>query len=269
MRIYQPGETWISGEFASLLAIGDSWFWYPRNNILGALARHPRLKDPFRNIQVLGYNGARLEEYVFGRYAKRFSLELEPRNRQYYSAILVSGAGNDAVDYSLGLFRDCSAATAPDRCINDESMHTLLTKLGTALGALLDQVTQAYSKDEVPRDIFLHTYDYPYPDGRGFSLPGLEITGPWLATAMDKCQVPNDPALRKDICIRLIDRLAQEFKRFADPAKRIYLINSHGCLKSHEYQDDWDNELHPTPRGFAKIVDECWIPAFVEHGYAK
>lgn len=269
MRIYQPGETWISGEFASILAIGDSWFWYPKNNILGALARHPRLKDPFRNIQVLGYNGAKLDEYVFGKYAKEFALELEPRNRQYYSAILVSGAGNDAVDYSLGLFKDCSTATAPDQCINDESMHTLLTKLGTAIGALLDQIIQACSRDKVPRNICLHTYDYPNPDGRGFSLTGLQITGPWLAKAMETCHVPNDPALRKEVCKRLIDRLALEFGRFADPDKNIHLINSRGCLTSPKYQDDWDNELHPTSKGFAKIVDQCWIPAFIECGYAK
>lgn len=42
MHIYLPKEDWIPGEFASLLAIGDSWFWYPKNNILQALAEHPR-----------------------------------------------------------------------------------------------------------------------------------------------------------------------------------------------------------------------------------
>ncbi|NJO78214.1 MAG: hypothetical protein HC827_06590, partial [Cyanobacteria bacterium RM1_2_2] len=113
MHIYQPKEDWIPGEFASLLAIGDSWFWYPKNNILQALAEHPRLKDPFRNIQMLGYNGAKLEQYVFGKYAKQFTHELRPINRKHYSAVLISGAGNDAVDYRLGLFKNCSAASGP------------------------------------------------------------------------------------------------------------------------------------------------------------
>lgn len=50
MRIYKPGETWNPAEFASILAIGDSWFWYPKNNILQAVLEHRALKDDFRNI---------------------------------------------------------------------------------------------------------------------------------------------------------------------------------------------------------------------------
>jgi hypothetical protein len=42
MHIYLPKEDWIPGEFAAMLAIGDSWFWYPKNNILQALVEHPR-----------------------------------------------------------------------------------------------------------------------------------------------------------------------------------------------------------------------------------
>ena len=269
MRIYMPGETWNAGEFASLLAIGDSWFWYPRNNILQALAGHPRLKDPYRTMQLLGYNGAKLEQYVFGRYAKQLAHELRAQNRMYYSAVLVSGAGNDAVDYRLGLFRDCSAKSAPDQCIDDEGMDAMLGRLGTALGALIYQVWRAFGKDGRQPDIFLHTYDYPVPDGRGFSLVSLKVTGPWLAQAMDECRVPPDMALRRAICRTLIDRLRDEFARYADAAKKIHLIDSRGCLVAPDYRSDWDNELHPTARGFERIVDQRWIPRLAELGYAK
>jgi len=269
VHIYLPGESWVPGEFASQLAIGDSWFWYPKNNILQALAEHPKLKDPFRNIQMLGYNGAKLEQYVFGKYAKQFMRELLPENRKYYSAILISGAGNDAVDYRLGLFKNCSAANSPDQCVDETGMNILLSKVGTAISALIYQIRRAYDKDGLQPDIFLHSYDYPVPDGRGFSLSILKVTGPWLAKAMNDCSVPNDMILRKAICKTLIDRLYDEFLLFADTAKKVYLIDSRSCLGSASYKKDWDNELHPTRHGFKQIVDQRWIPLFTELGYAN
>jgi len=269
MHIYLPKEDWIPGEFASLLAIGDSWFWYPKNNILQALVEHPRLKDPFRNIQMLGYNGAKLEQYVFGKFAKQFTAQLQPQNRKYYSAILISGAGNDAVDYRLTLFKDCSAASSPDQCISEIKMDAFLAKIGAAVQALIFQIRRAYDKDGLQPDIFLHSYDYPVPDGRGFSLAALKVTGPWLAQAMDDCLVPADMSLRKAICKTLMDRLHDEFRLFADPANKVHLIDSRGCLGSADYKTDWDNELHPTRQGFKQIVDQRWIPVLAGLIYAN
>jgi len=268
MRIYLPHDVWQPGEFAAFLAIGDSWFWYPKNNVLQALIENPQLKPDYANIQMLGYNGAKLEEFVFGKYADDLAHELQPRNRHYYSAILISGAGNDAVDYRLGLFKNCSGANSSDQCINNEAMAALLGKLATALGALIDQVRRAYAADGSQPPIFLHSYDYPIPDGRGFNLAALKITGPWLASAMDDCFVPPDPELRKDICRHLIDSLHDEFAQIAASADGIYLIDSRGCLQAPDYRDDWDNELHPSPRGFRRIIAERWIPVLKDRGFA-
>src|SRR3954452_15598111 len=103
MPIYSAGQTWQPGYFASILAIGDSWFWYPQNNLLEALVAHPRLRDEYRNIQLLGFNGARLKEYVEGKYAAALKGQLKPDISQYYRAVFVSGAGNDAIAYHLAL----------------------------------------------------------------------------------------------------------------------------------------------------------------------
>jgi hypothetical protein len=182
---------------------------------------------------------------------------------------LISGAGNDAVDYRMGLFQDCSAAGAPDQCVDDARMDALLGRLGTALGALIYQIWRAFGKDGRQPDIFLHSYDYPVPDGRGFSLAALKVTGPWLAQAMDECRVPKDMALRRAVCRNLIDRLHAEFARYADPARKIHLIDSRGCLVAPDYKADWDNELHPTRHGFERIVGQRWIPRLAELGYAR
>jgi hypothetical protein len=99
MTVYQKGEQWAPGEFPAILAIGDSWFWYPRNNLLEALARHPRLSRNFRHMQAVGYNGALLQRYVgAGPLAGDVRYNLSLNIRQYYSAFLISGAGNDAPD---------------------------------------------------------------------------------------------------------------------------------------------------------------------------
>ena len=264
MKIYAPGEQWLPGEFPALLAIGDSWFWYPKSNLLYAIATHPRVQDPYRQIQSLGYIGAKLEEYVFGRYAKQFAWELRPENMPYYSFVRIGGAGNDAVDYGLGLKRNCSKAQTPEDCIEEAAMDALMGRLGTALGAMTHQVWRAAGKQGLHPAVILHSYDYPIPDGRGFKLETLKITGPWLAPAMDERQVPNDPDLRRKICRILIDRLAEEFSQFADPGKRIYLDTSRGCLVSPNYLEDWDNELHPTREGFQRIVNERWIDTLKE-----
>ena len=47
MTIYDGYQTWNQNEYPTILAIGDSWFWYPRNNLLEALANHAKLKNGY------------------------------------------------------------------------------------------------------------------------------------------------------------------------------------------------------------------------------
>lgn len=275
MPIYAPGETWKPGEFASILAIGDSWFWYPRNSLLEALAAHPRLKDPYRNIQLLGFNGAKISEYVDrnnvrGKYARAFRRELNPKNCQHYVAVLISGGGNDAVDYGLALRRDCSAATRAEDCIDPEGLDRLLRDISGALGLLLHDVLWEFGRQGRPVSILLHGYDYPVPDGRGFDALMFRLAGPWLANAMDEAGVAPDAALRRSICRILIDRVNETFARFARPADGVHCVDCRGVLRSDaRYREDWANELHPTIEGFDKVVDQRWIPLLARLGYAS
>lgn len=274
MPIYAPGETWKPGEYASILAIGDSWFWYPRNNLLEALAGHPRLKDPYRNIQMLGFNGARVSEYVDrgnsrGRYAKAFRRELNPQNLQYYVAVMVSGGGNDAVDYALALKRDCGGCDLPEECIDTDGMDALMKDISGALGLLIHDVLWEFARQGRGVDVFLHGYDYPVPDGRGFDALMFKLAGPWLAPAMDAAGVPHDATLRNGICRRLIDSLNQTLARFARPSDGVHFVDCRNVLRCDaQYRDDWANELHPTIAGFDRIVEERWIPLLAKLAYA-
>ena len=92
---YQPNQI-VPGHYPAVLAIGDSWFWYPfASNLLAEISAV--VKPDYSNILTLGKNGATLRSFAIGAYAAAFARELVPANAQYYSAVLISGAGNDAV----------------------------------------------------------------------------------------------------------------------------------------------------------------------------
>ncbi len=275
MAIYDAYEQWEDGVFPAVLAIGDSWFWYPNNNILQAIAQHPKLKAPYANMVRLGQNGALLLDYVNlngrpGKYADQLTAQLKPKVLQYFSAFFVSGAGNDAVDYTLGLKADCSGETTAQGCISADGMSQLMKEITGSMSLLLHEVLWACNEQNHPMRIIFHCYDYAVPDGRGFGLPDLTLAGPWLQPAMNKCKVPQDMVLRKGVIQILIDRLHDAFALYADPANDVYFVDSRGVLSSQDdtYRGDWANELHPTPAGFAKVVNQRWYDVLARAGLA-
>ena len=95
----------------------------------------------------------------------------------------------------------------------------------------------------------VHNYDYAIPTGKGFFL-----FGKWLKAPMDLAQVPS--ALRRPLIRELVDRLEIMLKGLDDPVAQVRCVDSSGTLT----EDEWANELHPTPEGFDRIVRERWIP---------
>jgi hypothetical protein len=274
MPVYLPGDTPVGGAYPSILAIGDSWFWYPKNNILRALSEHPDLKDPYRNIQVLGYNGAAISQYVdrnnvHGRYTRELQYQLSPNQSSGYSAVMISGGGNDAVDYGLALRKDCSGKMSLEQCIDPEGLEGLVDDITGSMNILLYEIATTFAARPRPADVFIHGYDYPVPDGRPFTLAGLRVMGPWLKPALDAARVAPDMNLRKAICRYLIDALNDAFESFDDHAHAVHYIDSRGVLSTGaNYGEVWDNELHPTFGGFESIVDLRWIPVLAREGYA-
>ena len=120
-----------------------------------------------------------------------------------------------------------------------------------------------------PPPIFVHGYDYPIPDGRGFEF-GLIHAGPWLAPAMDERGVPPDMALRGQIARILIDRLNDDLLApLAAATPGVVYIDSRGILpRDGTYRDYWANEMHPTNLGFRRLFEEAWLPRLFEHGIA-
>jgi len=271
-HIYKPEEGWNADTgFPAALAIGDSWFWYVNNNMLGTLVNHRQVFADHSNIQLVGYNGARLSDYVGnGKYADTVSHFLRPGFVEGFSEFYISGAGNDAVDYRLALRDHCPPGTDAAGWIDPEQMNAMLHALEQALVRLVAAIRVATQSRAVQPPIFVHGYDYPVPDGRGFEF-GLIHSGPWLAPAMDLRGVPPDMALRTQIARNLIDRLNDGLLvPLAARTPGLVYIDSRGILPSDpaSYRDFWANELHPRNPGFKKIFERAWLPHLISHGIA-
>jgi len=256
-KIYLPNDPDEPGAFASALAIGDSWFWYPNQNILETLVRHPEVNSDHSNIRLIGYLGAELQEYVgTGKYASQVAHWLSPKFNDGFSEFYISGAGNDAVNYRLALNADCSACDTAEECISPLGLDKLLGDISNAAAALINNIRWAYKGDSKLRPIFIHGYDFPSPDGRGFGFGPIH-EGPWLAPAMDDCHVAADIGFRFEITKILISRIRDEvFGPLASPSNDVIFIDSAGTLRhtpDKAYTQDWANEMHPTSTGFSKL----------------
>ena len=264
-RIYNVTEQWEAGEFPSGLAIGDSWFWYPNENLMRSLVHLPQLKEDNSTVQLLGFNGARLAEYVgAGRYAGDMKRYLSKGWREGFSEFYISGAGNDAIKLKLALKADCSAVVKAEDCFDEEGLAHLLRDMSSAIGSLIHDILWAYRNDNKPmKHIFIQGYDYPVPDGRGF----LNHVG-WLKPAMDGARVANDIGFREALAAYLIDKLNDDvFKPYHRPDHGIYHVDTRNTLSraANNYKDDWANEMHPTSNGFAAIA-QSWLPSFKRAG---
>ena len=241
-----------SGENVDVLAIGDSWFHYPFNNLLTPL--YEALERP--TIFAIGENGARADEIAAGSWLGNFRKLLA----QYPTIrlVCVSAGGNDFA--GIGdlddriLARDCGTAETVEDCYREGGVESVFAAVGDAYRTLLDEV--AALRPDVT--VLLHNYDYAIPDGR--TLAGLRS---WLKLPMDNCRVPTAGAprdgLRRDVVRDLIDRftlclddLVATVNGEHEPA--VELVWSAGTLRDAA----WANELHPRPSGFNQIVDDCW-----------
>jgi hypothetical protein len=252
----------IDGVFPSILAIGDSWFWYPLpgGSLINQLGQLVAPKSHF--ILALGNNGAEAFDYVYGKYSRSIRTALKMHGSSL-SAVFISGGGNDFAgmnDLRPMLNADCSTETQASECfragVDAGTVAWLMAKTGESYRMLIGQIMAASRPETF---VLMHTYDYAYPTGKGV----FGNKSSWLKPALDDAKVPE--GLQRD-CIKLvIDALSTELQALTqiDP-DRIFLVDSRGTLT----EGDWANELHPKASGFKKIAKSAWLPSFKKLGLA-
>ena len=249
--------------YPSILAIGDSWFWYPLpgGSLINQLGKLVESKE--HNILALGYNGAEAYDYVFGKYEKSVRTALQLYGDSL-SAVFISGGGNDFAginDLRPLLLPDCSRSTSAKTCFDTSpgaALPRLIEKIHNSYITLLGRIVLHCHSPGFKR-IFIHNYDYAIPTGIGVF--GHKAT--WLKAALDDAKVPD--AYQAD-CIRyVLDTFTAALEQIARKnSDRVVLVKSTGTLAP----EDWANELHPKQAGFRKIAVERWKPALQQFGLA-
>jgi hypothetical protein len=241
-----------SGENVDVLAIGDSWFHYPHNNLISPL--YTVLEQP--TIYVIGENGARADELCTGSWLTMFKKMLV--DYPGLKLVCISAGGNDFAgigDLDGKILRpDCTGAATANECFRTNQPKGVFDDVQAAYRALLDAV--GATRPGLP--VLVHNYDYAIPDGR--TLPGMSS---WLKLPMDNGQVPTARAplggIRRDIVRALIDEFTIELSALettypGGTKAKADLIWSAGTLTDTE----WANELHPKSPAFSRLVRDCW-----------
>lgn len=231
----------------AVLAIGDSWFWYPIGQ---------SLLDPINTkvwnkqycIYAIGANGAEARDYVEGKFRNIVRDALKGYGAGL-SVVFISGGGNDFAgwtDLRYLLNNNCTGAASAADCFDAGNMQQLFSSIKRYYVSLILQIQE---KCPAGVKIVLHNYDYPIPSGKG--LIGDQR---WLRTPMVDRKVPD--ALMTPCMRYLIDNFAKFMDELAAADSNILVVKSAGCLAENE----WANELHPTPGGFGKIAEQRWGP---------
>lgn len=238
-----------------LVALGDSWFDYPFHDILTVLHEHGY------NIESAAHHGDRIESMAY----RGGQLDLFARCLQKVLdhgvepiAVLLSGGGNDIAGQEFGML--LNSTVSPIHGWNDEIVDGLLRqRIATAYQALItaiNDICKCYMNHTLP--VVVHGYDYPVPDGRGV-FGGWPFPGPWLEPGFREkgfADLAGNVLLMKD----LLDRFNRTLSYLTqDPTfDNVRYVNLLGTLstdlRKNAYRRSWDNELHPTERGFNAIA---------------
>ena len=251
-------------ERVSVIAEGDSWFAFPKKNVIGRVPRNivdwfARWGGSKLNLLELASNGDELLTMTSGSQQDKLAKALRRFHERGtpVDLLLFSGGGNDMVgDWRLDrlLLADASAATKPAQCFDQEHLETRLAQLRRAYENLLDLVDR-YSPST---RVVSHVYDVPHPDGREAKfLKGAVRRGPWLQPHLSAAKVR--PRLRRAAVRYLLKRFAAELAGLE--SARFRVARTQRTLTNPDYRKEWGDEMHPTSAGFEPIAAKVYQAA--------
>ncbi len=236
---WDENEMTNRNESPDILALGDSWFWYPFNNLLNPIFN---IWNGNRVIYAIGDNGANLRDYLTkSRYRDNFLASLETYKRKT-KLVLLSGGGNDIAgdDFKQLLKGHCAGEQSAAACFASDQPDAIMNEFGVHYRNLVDAILNRADKAVLA----VHNYDYGFPNGR--TIFGF---GSWLKKPMDDCAVPAK--YRIEIIRMLIDGLGAQLTQFErHNPEHVVFVRTAGTLKT---ESEWANELHPTRVGFERV----------------
>jgi hypothetical protein len=244
-----------------LVAAGDSWFDYPFPFDDDILVQLHDLHG--YNIESSARHGDRIENMPYsGGQLDKFRRCVDKLHDQGVipKAALLSGGGNDFAGGEFGMLLNTAPSTIEGW--NLDILKGLITeRINNAYRVFIlaiNQISKEILGKSIP--ILVHGYDYPVPDGRGF-LGGGIFPGPWLKPGFNEKLFTDLPSTT-DMMRAVIDQFNIMLSALPnDPSLgEIHYIDLRGTLSSvvidDAYKVDWNNELHPTQKGFIEIAQK-------------
>jgi len=233
-----------------ILAEGDSWFEYPLPVTHGDGVVYQLQKLLGYQIANMAHHGLEVEQMMGLSIRQEIIMRLSDQ-RIRFDALLFSGGGNDIVGDQFCIWlKDSPPVPAPAQMLDMNAVNSALAILEAEYRELVDIRNQC-SPQTV---IFVHAYDFPPVTGKGVC-----GAGPWLKPSLDYAYqhlgVPNPDPNDEFVVVKtlmqmfgaMLDRIA------ADPAiQKFIVVPTQGTLTPNA--SDWQNEIHPSSTGFAKIA---------------
>lgn len=236
-----------------ILAEGDSWFAYPRRYIM--------FGHPSNVVQVLAekkkyliYSTASSSDEAVTMMSGEQKYSFTKRLKHTpFDLILFSGGGNDIVGkYDFDFFiKDRNSSVNLLECVDLERLDNKIDQIVSVYVELMERV-EAYSSNAEAK-VITHIYDYAIPDETGFELFDIFPMGEsWMYPYL-KVKNYSDPEERRQIVKFMLARFGERLvgleHRFPG---RLFVARTQGLLKDNQ----WRNEIHPTPKGFKVIAKE-------------
>lgn len=236
-----------------ILAEGDSWFEYPLPITHGDGVIYQLQKLLGYGIANMAHHGLEVEQ-MMGLSIRQEVIKRLSDPQVKFDALLFSGGGNDiAGDQFCIWLKDAPPRVPPEEMLDEKAVLAALAILEAEYHELVE-LRDGYSRETV---IFVHEYDFPPITG----LPACGVVGPWLKPSLDYAYthmgVANpDPNDEFRVVKTLMQMFAEMLRRVAaDPSVRKFIVvPTQGTLQPTAA--DWQNEIHPSPAGFAKIAQK-------------
>ena len=205
-----------------LVAEGDSWFTYPRLDVVGALNNTYAIS----HLAAAGDTLSQIldqDEY------------LDEVRRVRARILLLSGGGNDALGGG-----DLKTHLLPFDATLSPSQHVRSSFNGLVNSAVgqFDKIFRRIAREAPGVIAICHGYDYTIP-----------AKGKWLGKPMSQIGI-TDPTFQRAIVHELIDRFTLAMSRLAARYPHVVFLDNRGVVGEAE----WTDELHPNPKGFAKVA---------------
>lgn len=242
-----------------LLAEGDSWFTIgaiPSSNLLFELRMKKRTV-----VLNLGYPGDTIANVSQLSTNPEFTRRLvHPNWASDWTALLLSGGGNDLIDQAADIIRSTPTGTGKKAAhyVNAERLE--IFKQGVQAG--YRTIVALRDSDGSPnqgKPIIVHTYDYPTPRPSPANFLIAPITKPWMHPVFERCQVPK--SLRIQVSDIMLDTLADTLVELGKELPAFYVVDTRNTLERADIESkgnsgDWLNEIHPNSDGYRKIANK-------------